>query len=180
MGSTEAPGDNFEARLLAVDERKYGDDYKAHLLRQYVLCVEMADKNSYRRMIANDFFLSLNSILITVIGIMSNLGTSFAVVSFWWVIIASLAGIILCLCWNTIIRSYRELSSAKFKVINTIERRLPVAAFAMEWEYLNPKNKTTKYLRLSMIERWVPVVFAILYSGLIITSVVLANQLLAN
>jgi len=169
--------DNLTNELFVTQETDYGEKYKSHLLEQYKLCVAMADKISSRRSTANNFFLSLNTLLITVIGILSRLGSSFAVFNLWWVVIASFAGILFCLCWAVIIRCYRELNNAKFKVINAIEKKLPVSAFEAEWNFLKPENKTTKYPQLTRVERWVPIIFAALYVALIIIALVLAMLL---
>ena len=39
------------------------------------------------------------------------------------------------LSWLLLIRSYRNLNKAKFKVISELEDRLPVAPFDREWEH---------------------------------------------
>jgi len=77
--------DALKDKLFVNEEKDYGDKYKSHLLEQYKLCVVMADKISSRRATANNFFVSLNTLLITVIGILSRLGSSFAAFYFWWV-----------------------------------------------------------------------------------------------
>lgn len=168
--------DAIDDKLFVTEEKEYGDKYKSHLLEQYKLCVLMADKVSSRRSLANNFFLSLNTLLITIIGILTRLGPSFTAFNFWWVVIASIAGILFCLCWHVTIRYYRELNEAKFTVINSIEKKLPVAAFDAEWEYLTTGKKTLKYPHLTKVERWVPLVFALLYSVLMIIAFLLANE----
>jgi hypothetical protein len=42
--------------------------YKIHILEQYKIYVEMADRISSRRNLANVFFLTINTTLITVVG----------------------------------------------------------------------------------------------------------------
>ena len=48
--------------------RGSAEKYQATILEQYKLCVEMADRISARRALANAFFLTLNSVLITSAG----------------------------------------------------------------------------------------------------------------
>jgi len=160
--------DDLTAKLIIVDEKSYGQDYKKHLLEQYKLCVEMADKNSARRTNANRFFLSANTLLLTAIGVLTKLESGFAALNPLWVIITSFAGILFCWVWLVTIRCYRDLSEAKFKVINTIEKKLPAAAFNVEWLCLNPENKTTRYPQLTKVESYVPKIFAFLYFILIL------------
>ena len=140
--------DTAENKLFSVDEKTYGDKFKAHLLEQYKLCVEMADKNSERRTASNTFYLTLTSALIAIIGVLSQVNPPVGNLYFWWVALVSLSGVVFCVLWHTSIRCYRTLSDAKFKIINEIEEKLPVAAFAKEWCYLNPAGKKTKYPQL--------------------------------
>lgn len=155
--------DELKSKLFSVDEKTYGKDYKKHLLEQYKLCVEMADKTSARRSTANNFFLSANTLLLTAIGILSKLGSDFLTLSHSWLSITSIAGILFCWAWIVTIRCYRDLNTAKFKIINAIEEKLPIAPFDVEWVLLNPEYKSHKYPQLTRIERWVPGIFIGLY-----------------
>jgi len=181
MKNTEVTDGVLESQLFGVDEKKYGKDYKKHLLDQYKLCVEMADKISSRRCTANNFFLSVNTLLLTAIGILSRFGSSFAALSLWWLVITSAAGILFCWAWLLTIRCYRDLNDAKFKTINAIEQKLPAAAFNVEWALLNPENKATKYPQLTKVERWVPRIFIFLYLVLMLIGVASStHKLLAS
>jgi len=54
--------------LFGKVESDYGTEYKSHLLQQYKLYVEAADRVSARRATANTFFLATNTALVTVMG----------------------------------------------------------------------------------------------------------------
>lgn len=167
--------ESIESELFAVKEENYGEEYKKHLLEQYKLYVEMADKISSRRADANTYFLSINTILLTAIGILSRLGSSFLTFHPWWIALTSFAGILFCLTWLNIIRSYLQLSRGKFQVILAIEERLPLAMYKAEWSYLKPKNRENRYIELTRVERWVPIIFAALYFLLMLIALVSAN-----
>ena len=47
--------------------------------------------------------------------------------------------------WARGIRSYREINSAKFKVIHAIERRLPLAPYYLRQVSVCTADSTTKY-----------------------------------
>jgi len=47
-------------------KESYGAEFEKHLFEQYKLYVEMADRISTRRMLANSFFLSAHTTLVTV------------------------------------------------------------------------------------------------------------------
>ncbi len=81
-------------------------------------------------------------------------------------VLLSIAGILLSLTWLALLRSYRQLNEAKFKVINAMELRLPSAPFSDEWAYLKGKLSTTRwnrYIELGQAERLVPLLFAAIY-----------------
>lgn len=133
------------------------------ILDLYKMAVEMADRISARRGTANAFFLTVQTTLISVVG----LSASTLKQSPWWITLAvCLAGVTLSVSWWLQLRSYRDLNGAKFRVINTIEQHLPVKIFSEEWEFLKQDpipSWRKRYAELGAVERVVPVVFALLY-----------------
>jgi len=160
-----------KSELFAVEEKDYGRDYKKHLLEQYKLYVEMADRISSRRSKANTFFLSVNTLLVTAIGILSKLELEFEALNLWWVLTTSFAGILFCWAWLSIISSYKQLNTGKFKVINTIEQKLPLAMYKAEWSYLKPERGISRYKQLTVVETLVPKIFGGVYCVLMIIAV---------
>jgi len=147
--------------LKGRPEDAYGEDYRAHLLEQYKLCVEMANHVSSRRDTANAFFLSINTGAIAFLGLAKGPGSPA------WYIVVSLAGIVLCIAWHNILRSFRHLNTAKFQVIHEMEKELPVKPFDAEWSAMGRGGNPTLYRPLSHIEVAVPWIFAVLYVALI-------------
>jgi hypothetical protein len=139
------------------------------LLEMYKLAVSMADRISGRRATANAFFLTLNSALLAVAGLVrptesaSNLGVAHP--DRFGLLIVVLAGIVLSGVWWILLRSYRALNGAKFTVINAMELRLPAAPFTDEWKILtrSASSRWKRYLELGQIERFVPLVYVCLY-----------------
>ncbi|MGA5272954.1 RipA family octameric membrane protein [Streptomyces cellulosae] len=132
---------------------------RPEVLELYKLAVEMADRVSARRGTANAFFLSVQTALVTLI----SFGIPKLSESPWWVSWAvALAGITLSAAWWMQLRSYRDLNTAKFQVINKLEEHLPARIFADEWEALkrDPISGWRKrYAELGTSERIVPLVF---------------------
>jgi len=141
----------------------------------YQMAVEMADRVSSRRMVANGFFLSIHTALVTVVGFAyEKVATDQKSV----LIIVAMMGFLLAWTWFFAIRSYRRLNRAKFNVINTLEKDLATQYFTNEWAEL---TKTTeddlelksfrdrwlkfkdRYTTLTNIESVVPIVFVIIY-----------------
>jgi len=138
----------------------------------YKLTVEMADRVSARRAVANAFFLTVNTTLVAVVGLRNETtGSALLPVS------VCVAGIAVAACWWFLLRNYRHLSEAKFAVINKIEsENLPVKPFLDEWAVLGAGDtkpgRLTKIRaglrQLGNVERVVPIVFGLLYVMLLV------------
>ena len=136
--------------------------YQNHILEQYKMYVEMADRISVRRNTANAFFLSINS---TILGSVAFLFDKIQLVEPRWVILFPILGtLLLCLVWWWLLLSYRNLNSAKYKVIGQLETKLPSSPYwSAEWFELGEGKDIKKYLPLTALEKWIPIVFGITY-----------------
>lgn len=120
----------------------------------------MADKVSERRQSANNYLLTVNSILVSLFGVLS--GFSSITEQNMWRYFLPLAGLLVSITWATLIRSYRQLNSGKFEVIHRIESQLPAALYDTEWKILG-EGQGKKYLPFTHVEHFVPWIFAGLY-----------------
>jgi len=136
--------------------------YQNHILEQYKIYIEMADRISERRNLANVFFLTLNTLCLTAIGFMFE---KVSLIDPKWIILFPLFGVmILCLIWWWLLRSYRDLNSAKYKVVGHLERKLPASPYwSAEWEELGKGKDISKYLPLTALEKFIPMVFGLTY-----------------
>jgi len=152
-------------KLFIIPEKDYGDNYKVHLLEQYKLYVEMADRISSRRQTANSFFLTINTALITVTGYVSfNEAKSCPLAIFLFV---GTCGMILCYMWYRLVLSYKGLNTGKYAVIGEIEKRLPVSPYAAEWIALGEGRDSKLYLPFTHIEVTIPWIFFSFYAFII-------------
>ena len=144
---------------------EYGEKYQDHLLEQYKLFVEMADRVSQRRDQSNRFYVTFVSAIAGLLMVLARFGTS--VNGIWPVVflISGLLGTALSFIWFLNIKSYRTLNSAKFEIINDLERQLPYQGYSKEWELLRPATGSPKYLQLTRIEQLVPAVIILLFLG---------------
>ena len=149
---------------------KYGDKFQDHLIEQYKLYVEMADRVSTRRAQTNRFYISLLSGLLALLSLVVTREVFNGILSVIFVAVGIL-GIVLCFLWYINIRAYRQLNSGKFKVIHEMEQRLPFPAYEREWEILGKGKESIKYLKLTRIEQCVPFALAIPYLLLLIYSI---------
>lgn len=154
---------NIEANA-AIDAASGSDNY----FEVYKLAVEMADRISARRGVANSFFLTINTAILALLGTQAVT---------WY---PAAAGITVCTTWWALLRSYRELNRAKFDIILGLEDRLPARLYGGEWALLRRERVSfglqppvllswlTQYKELGYIERIVPWVFSVLYLVVII------------
>lgn len=139
------------------------DAYSVALLEQYKIYVEMADRVSARRGLTNTFFLTLNSAIFSLIGALWVVRPHAAS----WVLVFPLLALIgQCLAWFWLVRSYRQLNTAKYAVIGVLEEKLPASPYwRAEWKALGEGKDPARYWPLSHLEQWIPALFALSYIG---------------
>ncbi|HZN77067.1 MAG TPA: hypothetical protein VFC00_36035 [Micromonosporaceae bacterium] len=138
-----------------------GTECQAAVLDQYKIYVEMADRISARRALANTFFLTLNTLVLAVIGALWRDSPDAAR---WILVFPLLALLVQCLAWFWLIRSYRQLNAAKYVVIGALEERLPASPYwRAEWTALGEGRDRTRHRPLTYLEQWIPLVFMFVY-----------------
>lgn len=127
------------------------------LLTQWQTCVEMANSINQRRDTMNNIFVTLNLAIIAAVSVVWDIKSLLLLVS----------GIVVCILWILFIRNYKLLNTAKFEVINEMEKKLPSQPFNDEWEKLEGNKK---YRDGTKLERLLPIMFIVLY---IVVSIVI-------
>jgi len=148
--------------LLNNTPEKYGEKYQSHYLEQYKLYVNGMELISNRRQKANSYFLTLNTLLLSAMGISFQLANDQAYD--WMRIQLALLGILICAIFWFLLRSYKQLNSAKFEIIHEIERNLPLSLYECEWKILGEGKDSGKYYPFSHIELLIPWVFGLIYA----------------
>lgn len=167
MADTDNRASELRQRLWNDPARALADgkavDYSAAVLEQYKLYVEMADRVSQRRALSNTFFLSLNTAIFTLIGV---LWTNRPTGQPWWLVIPLVTLLGQCFAWFYLVRSYRLLNSAKYEVVGALEEQLPASPYwRAEWWALGEGKDPSRYWPLSHIEQSIPVLFASAYAA---------------
>lgn len=141
-------------------EDSNGEDHLPHILDIYKLHVEMADRISHRRGVANTFYITLHTSLMGALGFLITRETP--VVAFF---LLAVMGVALSCIWKQSIKSYKQLNAAKFKVINAIEKEhLPITPYIDEYTFY----KEDKRSDFSDIEAYLPKVLMCVYGVLIV------------
>jgi hypothetical protein len=87
----------------------------------------------------------------------------------YWIALVPVAGFLVALTWHRIITSYRDLNTVKFKIIHELEQHMPAALYDYEWQRAG-EGRGKQYHPLSHLERWVPIIFMVLYVLLAVMS----------
>lgn len=135
------------------------------LLAQWQTCVEMANFISQRRDTMNNIFITLNLAIMAAVSVVWDIKS----------ILILAAGIVVCILWILFIRNYKLLNTAKFEVINDIEKALPCQPFNNEWDKLKCNEK---YRDGTKLERLLPIMFILLY--IVATAIILTIKLRAG
>lgn len=143
MDNDDLDKDNIVLNGLLNDGLEHSID---NLLPQYKLLVETTNEISNRRESTNKFYLTLITILVGVLSFIStNYNLLFAIVPLIFIILISIS-------WKKHIQQFKLLNTVKFKLINHLEKHLPVYAFTKEWDLLISKG----YSELSNWDEKVP------------------------
>ncbi|HYN93371.1 MAG TPA: hypothetical protein VES42_05950 [Pilimelia sp.] len=164
-----ADGDDPRAATVAdavwneispADYESPGERYRAAVLDQYKTYLELADRISARRAIANSFFLTVNTAAFTALGISWRVDPAG---SDTWLLVPLVGLLGLCGAWYALVRSYRQLNASKYLVIAALEARLPAAPSRAEWAALRQRGGRRRYVPLTSIEQFVPGIIAGVY-----------------
>jgi hypothetical protein len=131
----------------------------------YAIAVEMADRVSARRGQANQFYLTLQTLLLGAPALIGSVGECGAIEPTRGFLLALIGGIV-SVTWWLQLRSYRDLNRAKFEVINKIEaENFAIKPFTEEWTSLRQDKIPIwkgRYAELGAVERVIPIVFLVL------------------
>lgn len=158
--------------LESLSKKDFGaNEYGPAVIEQWSTYAEMAERNTEKRLSANNLYITINLALLAVVTA-EQAGTAQKN-------ILSVLGIIICFLWRKSILSYRMLSSVKYHVLNDMEKHLPMAPFKEEWSRLKKekeqdnKNRKKQYVKLTSLENRLPIIIGILYAAVIVLPVVI-------
>ena len=140
-------------------ERFSNDTFHTLLMEQYKVYVEMADRTSARRSLANTFFLTIHAIILSVLGfsIINNPSITNPPI----LLFPLLGLLVLCYAWWRLVQYFRRLSRAKGAVIAELEKRLPSTSLDAERVALGEHQRP--YNPLKRMEVTLPFIFGLLY-----------------
>lgn len=131
---------------------------KKSLIDQYQIYVSWAEKISDRRQIANNYYITLTTLLISGIGYIWAQGFSIFLNYMW-----PLLGICIAYIRFINLRAYKQINSKKFEIIHQIEEKLPMNLYSYEREKLWKWEDKKLYYPFSHIEILIPKIMIGLY-----------------
>ena len=138
-------------------------------LEIYKLHAELADRVSQRREGANRLYVSLLVGLVVFLAALLRFGTGDASEQ---VVLCTIGafGVLLSVSWLGVLHSYRQLNSEKFRVLHELEKELAFPFFTKEWDPAEEGEKSNRYWRLTKVERSLPIIFGLLFLGILVYS----------
>ena len=151
------------------------DPAQTALLEIYKLHSELADRVSQRREGANRLYVSVLAGMVTFLAVAMRLGTG-NLPSDVMLGVAGSFGALLSLSWFVVLRSYRQLNSAKFRALHELETKLAYPFFTTEWRFLDEGRNRNRYWKLTVVETGLPWIFFALFIALTVLSFIFAGD----
>jgi hypothetical protein len=142
----------------------------AHTEALYKMMVDSSELLIQRRQRMNAFFITAIGSLLAIAGALAEFGPETSPALSSPVVAAfGIVGLFLCNSWRNLIDNYGKLNTAKFRVILKLEESLSAQIFAAEWTALGKGRRPQKYKSFTSTENKVPLWFAILIFGLLVS-----------
>ena len=155
-----------------MTKEEYGDYYENHLMDEYKLFVEMADRIRTSRIQTSKYYLSLLTGLTTIYSIFFK-DKLLSMNALSGIVIAVMA-LGLTILWFAHLMSYKQLSIGKFTILREMEKSIPFPYYTEEFKVLQKEREKDKFATyLTSIEIVIPFIFAIPYALLLIYFLVL-------
>lgn len=154
--------------LFRTKEDDYNNQYKEHLLSQYKMYVRLLEQSTGKRQKSNHLFLTIHTALLAILGFVNKEvdGDLFLIN-----ILIALSGMVICYSWYRLIKSYKNVNAAKFKIVHVIEEKLPLSLYSAEWNLLGKGENSKLYKPITSIELIIPIIFTIIYLVLILVNI---------
>lgn len=142
------------------------------ILEQYKLYMEMLDRSTKRRMDTNALFISIHTVMVTIVSLF-NRGNP------WALLAVAAAGIAFSILWRALLIHYNTINRVKWDVLYDMEQFLPYKPFYAEyyeklkridkktWRSGNnipPEENPQAYYAISRQEKALPWFFGFLYA----------------
>lgn len=142
--------------------RAPGEESKQEFFDLYRMMVDSSEALVARRQGVNTFFLTINGLLLTGIGLVLR-GAGEVRLKALGIGFLFLTGFVLAWAWRSLLISFGQLNTGKFAVITRMEEHLAAAIYKAEWQALGEGKDRSVYRSFTDREKWVPTVLLVLY-----------------
>ncbi len=149
-------------------------------LKQYEIFVGTSEELVRRKQNVNSFYITLNSLIISVIlaafalsSKIDVLGHTIATASII-ICLSTFVGGIVCFSWHSVLQSYADLNSSKMTIIAYIESQLAYNLYDTEWQLVSKKMGNRKYKSFTKKEKFIAKLFIGLYVILFVVGICFA------
>ncbi len=161
--------DELEKKLTQYEKHDFGVIDKTivninadTLFEQYKLIVQTSEDLVQRRQNMNNFYITINSALLTFISASCALELS-DFQRLLLIVPLCLAGMLTTFSWKKMLISYADLNRGKMRVISAIEKKLPASLFDAEWRVIKSKFNGRVHQTYTDIEKDIPNIFRFIY-----------------
>lgn len=154
--------DDLDSQLFPRGTPK-SEAERALTFELYKLMVQSSEGLVARRQGVNTFFLTISGALLTAIGLIVGRGDVPRLQALG-VLVLAITGMVLSFAWVSLIKSFGQLNTGKFKVINRLEQEFPAAIYLAEWHALGKGKEPKRYRTFTSREVWTPWAFATVYA----------------
>ena len=169
--------DELKKELVLLDTKQYnifsGDVYEIlkdrpaetvqQLFEQYKLYQQTTEGLEKRKQNANNFYLTLNEVLLAFCGAIFGWANASEVKIFLILCVVAASGIIFNLSWCNQIERLKIINSAKLRLINAVERQLPLRLYDEEYSIMYNDLNGWKYKNTFKDEKRIPHAFIGVY-----------------
>lgn len=167
-----SPPDDRDARTSEVlfEAGELDSEVKrAQFFELYQMMVESSEALVARRQGVNTFFLTMNGLLLTGIGLLLK-GQGEKPLKALGIGFLFLTGSMLAWAWRTLLISFGQLNTGKFAVITRMEPFLAASIYAAEWQALGEGKDNRVYRSFTDREKWVPSLLLAVYLIAVVVS----------
>jgi hypothetical protein len=139
--------------VVSVSKDDYGSDYNDHCIEQYKLFCQITEALASRRLVTNRLFLAIATALLALPNILKAISEPAKDNNIW---VIPVFGIVFSFLWYRILLSYSTVATARYEIINAMEKKLPFKCYAAEWNKIKLSQHGKCYKAFSKIESWIP------------------------
>ena len=153
---------------------------KQTLLEQYKMFVQTSEDLVRRKQSVNSFYVTLTSLvlgaIVSIFCASKDLAQSIAGENlvYYATMGLSVVGLVICVSWISLLKSYSALNSDKIKIISAIEAYLPLKLYETEWVMMARSLGNKKYRSFTNKEIVVASIFCGMFALLLVLSVALS------